>query len=133
MPSFRRKLPDQAGSTSTDHTKTIRDRLKEILDLFKVSRYRPNPNGSILIDDQQLLRGGYPGRPRSGQPRGDGGKSGQRGGTLGNIYAVFEKTEGVPGQKVKPELFPIVGWVTLRDGTREHGDIEDRAAKYLAD
>jgi hypothetical protein len=55
------------------------------------------------------------------------------GGTLGNVYAVFEKIGGTPGKKVKQDPFPTVQWISVKDGTREYGDIEDRAAKYLAD
>src|SRR5262249_7273140 len=32
-----------------------------------------------------------------------------------------------------PDPFPTVRWVSVKDGTREYGDIEDRAAKYLSD
>ena len=46
---------------------------------------------------------------------------------------MFEKVGGTLGRKVKPDPFPTVRWVSVKDGTREHGDIEDRAAKYLAD
>jgi hypothetical protein len=39
----------------------------------------------------------------------------------------------VPGSAVKPDLFPHVQWVTIANGGREPGDMEDRAARYLAD
>jgi hypothetical protein len=34
---------------------------------------------------------------------------------------------------VKPDPFPEVKWLTVTDGSRAPGDLEDRAAKYLAE
>lgn len=34
---------------------------------------------------------------------------------------------------LQPDVFPHVRWVSIGDGTREPGDIEDRAARYLID
>jgi hypothetical protein len=34
---------------------------------------------------------------------------------------------------VQPDVFPEVTWVSVKDGSRVEGDMEDRAAKYLAD
>jgi hypothetical protein len=140
---FRDKIPGQIAAlvaekaeaaAHTDHTKPIRDRLKEIIELFKISRYRPTAEGTVLIDDERLARGGRSSdqakTARGGtESRGAGGS----GGTGGNVYAVFEKSNGVAGKRTKLDLFTIVPWVTMRDGTREYGDIEDRAAKFLAD
>src|SRR3989441_1187349 len=90
---FREKLPDEiaelvaekaAGAANTDHGKSIRDRLKEIIDLFKLSRYRPTPGGPSLIDEEVFVRGGrgrVSGAIRNPRARGDGGKPGESGGT----------------------------------------------------
>jgi hypothetical protein len=43
------------------------------------------------------------------------------------------KKNGQTGDKVRPDLFPEVKWVSINDGTRPHGNIEDRAAQYLQD
>lgn len=140
---FREILPDEiaqlvaekaAAAADTDHQKAIRDRLKEIMDLFRLSRYRATPAGDISIDEDILVRGGILGgnrRPRRGNAR-HGGPGGS-GGTAGNVYAVFEKADGAAGKRVRPDPFPAVRWVTVKDGTREYGDIEDRAAKFLPD
>lgn len=136
---FRENIPDEietfvrtkaAKSIEPDHSKSIRERLKDIMDLFKLSRYRPTPEGDILIDTERLVRGGAARqiqvtRTRSGRP------SGTEGGTTGNVYAVFERKDGTPGQKVTPDPFPRVRWVSVKDGTREHGYMEDRAARFL--
>jgi hypothetical protein len=34
-------------------------------------------------------------------------------------------------QPVDPDIFPLVRWVSVQDHTREPGDIEDRAARYI--
>jgi hypothetical protein len=119
-----------------DHLKNIRDRLKAILDLYKVSRYRAVIDGQLRIDTDDLTRGGRPARtdgtrmpsdtPVVRQQRSPGGKE-------GNIYALFERKGGSPGEKVQPDMFPKVSWVSVVDGSRSEGFIEDRAAKYLAD
>lgn len=140
---FREKLPTEiaelvaeraAAASNTDHSKSIRDRLRDILDLFRISRYRPTAAGSILVDEERLARGGrQTDSPREPGLPGDGSRSGGQGGGAGNLYAVFEKTGGIPGKRVTPDPFPIVKWVTVQNGTREYGDIEDRAAKYHPD
>ncbi len=141
---FRERLPDDiaqlvaeraAAAANTDHTKSIRDRLKEIIELFKLSRYRPTAGGASSINEDVLARGGRVSDVlREPLPSGDGGgKSGGSGGAGGNVYAIFEKVGGTPGKRVKPDPFPVVQWVSVKNGTREHGDIEDRAAKYLID
>jgi hypothetical protein len=140
---FREKLPDEiaelvsskaAAAANTDHGKSIRDRLKDIMGLFKLSRYRPSSDGDYLIDSERLVRGGRTsGQTRTQNSKSDTSRSSGGGGSGGNAYAVFEKADGTPGKKVKPDPFPTVTWVSVKDGTREYPDIEDRAAKYLAE
>lgn len=122
-----------ANSTNTDHSKSVRERLKPLLDLFKVSRYRPTPLGELFIDDEHLVRGGRPRATGNPQNTGEGAGSGasRKGGVLGNIYALFEKKNGKPGEKVEPDPFPEVRWVCIKDGTRNPPDLEDRAAKFI--
>jgi Histidine kinase-, DNA gyrase B-, and HSP90-like ATPase len=140
---FRENLPKEiaelvaekaAAASNTDHSRSIRDRLRDILDLFRISRYRPTAAGSVLVDEERIARGGRQNdTPKEQLSAGDGGRSGAPGGGAGNLYAIFEKPGGTPGKRVKPDPFPVVKWVTVKNGTREYGDIEDRAAKYHAD
>jgi len=138
---FRENMPGEiaklvaekaAAAANTDHQKSIKDRLRDILDLFKVSRYRPYAMGSAFIDEDRLVRGGSIGiqNKNPGQSA-SSSKSNAAGGTGGNVYAVFEKVDGTPGKKIKPDPFPEVRWVTVSNGTRDPKDMEDRAAKYL--
>ena len=137
---FRNKMPDEiqalmdevaAGSSSSDHTKAIRERLKQIMNLFKVSRYRLVEADGVPIDSGRAIRGGVPNVKNNPQTGSGGGRSGKQGGTAGGIYSVFLKKDGVPGQRVQADIFPDVRWVSIKDGTREPGDMEDRAARFL--
>ncbi len=139
---FRGNIPDDihalmdeiASKTSgTDHSKSIKDRLKALMDLYKVSRYKPSPNGVLRIDDPQQSAGG---QTPSGGGAGGGGGGGGRGrgsksGPVGGVYSAFLKNDGTPGVQVRPDLFPEVKWVEVTNGSREQGDIEDKAARYL--
>jgi hypothetical protein len=142
---FRQKLPGELKhfvelrapeAINTDYIKSIRDRLKSIIDLYKVSRYRSAVDGSFKIDPHATARGGKPAttgliRPTDGvavvrEQRTAGGRE-------GNLYALFERKDGSPGEKVEPDIFPKIDWVSVQDGSRAPGDMEDRAAKYLSD
>jgi hypothetical protein len=138
---FREKLPPEieehvrriaAGAATSDHSQSIRERLRQILDLFKLTRYRSTPSGELSVDDSSTVRGGSP-RPRSTEPRTKGASSGTRGGTAGGVYSVFLKKDGAPGTQVRPDPFPETRWISVSDHTREPGDLEDRAARYLPD
>jgi len=141
MPEDIKRLIEEkaAGSAATDHTKTIRERLRDLLGLYNVSRYKPVHGGTILFDEDRIIHAGP--SPESAIVSGKGGfsegagsgKAGQKDGGLGNVYALFEKKDGTPGEKVKADPFPRTRWISIIDGTREYGMIEDRAAKYLDD
>ncbi len=141
---FRDRIPDEihalmdeiaSKASGADHGKSIRDRLKALMDLYKVSRYKPSANGALRIDAPQPTAGGQP-APVIPASTGGGGGVGPRtarAGPVGGVYSAFLKNDGVAGAQVKPDLFPVVKWVSMADGTRELGDIEDKAARYLAE
>jgi Histidine kinase-, DNA gyrase B-, and HSP90-like ATPase len=140
---FRDKMPaeiselvkNSAPATSAeDHAKSIRERLQQILDLYKLSRYRPLPGGSLMIDMDALARGGRS-RPEDYVHRDKpiGPAPNEKGGAAGGAYSAYLKKDGVPGEAVKPDIWPKVTWVTVKNGTRVSPDLEDRAAKFLLD
>lgn len=138
---FRQNLPQEirdlmeevAGDTqSSDHRESIRDRLRRIRELFRFSRYRATPKGNESIDDAIMTPGGIPAE-RSESTEATGGKSGGRGGRAGDVYALFIKDQGVPGEAVDSDPLPQVIWVSVKDGTRTSGFLDDRAAKYLVE
>lgn len=137
---FREKLPDAISdlmeevtskSASPDHHVSIRERLRQIRDLFRFSRYRPSVNGNVTIDDDSTTQGGI---PKRGNNAAHGkSSSGGRGGRAGDVYSLFLATRGVSAEEVASPIDPKRDWVTLAEGTRTQGDMEDRAAKFLPD
>jgi len=135
MPEEIRQLIDEkAAASKGGHKDVIRDRIRPLLDLFKLSRYRPFPRGKLEIDNKRVV-GGSPASPMQTTSIGSNPKDGKggKGGAVGNVYAAFEKHGGEPGDVVKTDPFPEVHWVSIKDGTRDQGYLEDRAAVYLSD
>jgi hypothetical protein len=147
---FREKMPKQltdfvreksAALTEQDHISSIKDRLKALMELYKVSRYRPTPAGVYLSDESSAVRVGR--SPFSGakSERGGGGTGtghevgaatkGDRDGEVGNIYHLFEKPGGVASHKSAVDPFPVVKWVSMKDGRTEDDGMEDKAAKFI--
>jgi hypothetical protein len=147
---FREKMPTPlaefvrekaAAVTEKDHISSIKDRLKNVMDLYKVSRYRPAPVGVYLSDDASVVRVGR--SPFSGaKSEGGGGggtghgvgaaTKGDRDGQVGNIYHLFEKKGGTPSERATVDPFPVVNWVSIKNGGRTEDDgMEDKAAKFI--
>jgi hypothetical protein len=145
---FREKMPKRlaafigekaAALTEKDHITSIKERLKSVMDLYRVSRYRPAPEGVYLSDENSV---GSVGRaPFSGaKSEGGGGvgraigasSPGQRDGEVGNIYHLFEKKGGIPSNKSAADPFPQVKWVSVGNGREANDAMEDKAATYVA-
>ena len=136
---FREKMPGEilahmqtvaAASEASDHKEAIKERLKQIEQLFKLTRYRPSVGGPHLISADALAPGGKPREGSTGGAR-RGSSSGSTGGRGGSVYSLFLEPGGVAGREVKPDPFPEVRWISIGDATRPSGDLEDRAAKYI--
>ena len=146
---FRESMPKRlaefisekaAAITEQDHISGIKDRLKAVMDLYKVSRYRPAPDGIYLSDESSTARVGR--SPLSGVRSAGGGGAGsevgatsvgQREGEVGNIYHLFEKKGGVPSEKSAADPFPTVKWVSVENGSRDANDqLEDKAATFIS-
>lgn len=139
---FRGNLPQpikdlveqlSASVSGSDHKQSIRDRLKQILDLFRITRYRPSPTGSASADGNSLGLGGEA-ETQSGASSGRrrGGAGGGTGGRAGDVYALFQAMAGNPAEEIKsPVPEPKVQWISVSDRTRTPPDLEDRAAKYI--
>lgn len=134
MPEAINTLMDEvtAGSESSDHRQAIRERLRQIRDLFRLSRFRPSNRGSKTIDPDRLVAG------RSGKGDG-GGRNGESTrkrsspGQAGNVYALFLAQDGVPATEIAGGADPEVKWTTVEEGTRIPPELDDRAAHYHHD
>jgi hypothetical protein len=131
-PEIAQLIEDVGGaSASSDHRQAIRERLKQVRDLFRISRYRPTRDGTIALDDESSTVGGKPkGVSSDGSTSGSTPRGG-RGGRAGDIYAMFLSAKGTPGEEFRFDQDPDVTWVSAEDGTRTAPDMEDRAAKFL--
>lgn len=136
---FRERMPEEvkrlmeeiiAGASSHDHRAAIKERLRVVRDLFKISRYRPARAGKLHVVEETA--GGSP-RQSDTERTANARTSGGRGGRAGGIYALFVDDQGNPGEEVEADVDPIVHWISVQDGTRTRDLLEDRAAKYLPD
>lgn len=135
---FRERMPERvqrlmeeitAGSVSHDHKQAIKERLRSVRELLRISRYRLIATGAERVSED--TPGGKPRDAdvdRNGTSRGGG-----RGGRAGGIYALFADEEGEPGDPIGGDVDPIVHWISVKNGTRTRDLLEDRAAKYLPD
>lgn len=132
MPSEIAELIERVSAqvTGTDHKQSIKERLRAIVDLFKLTRYRPTPKGKVLLEAENGVVGGKPRSQREQQPEGEG-EPGGKGGRAGDIYSLFLSARGIPGEEVVVSKEPEVQWISAENGTRTPPDLEDRAAKFL--
>jgi hypothetical protein len=120
-----------AQATGSDHKQSIKERLRAIIDLFKLSRYRPTPKGKIMLEAENGVAGGKPRTQRDRQTEPGEGEPGGKGGRAGDIYSLFLSAKGIPGEEAIVSKEPEVRWISAENGTRTPPDLEDRAAKYL--
>jgi hypothetical protein len=132
MPEDIRQLVDEVagGSPKGDFQQAIKERLKQIQELFKLSRFRPVVKGSQQVEEGGLGLGGVP-ESKSQKHTSGGGSGGGRGGQAGNIYSLFLASRGIPAEEVSVRQFPEVRWINASDKTRTPPDLDDRAARYI--
>ena len=147
---FRAKMPEEigrmmeeiaAGSQSADHKKAIKERLRQIRDLLRISRYRRRRKGVVTVREveeevveevegpvktERSPRPPLPGTPEPGTPRPGGGAT-----RTERYFRSLVADVGVTVEEVLDETDPDVRWVSADDGTRTPPDMEDRAAKYV--
>jgi hypothetical protein len=134
---FREQMPDelitlqeQIGSRSgeKDHKKAILERLRQIRDLLRFSRFRPSRDGAVTIDPEAGLGGAS---ANQGTAKEGSREPGNKGGRAGDIYALFAEAGAAKGDPVESMSEPTTKWISVEDGTRPAGDLEDRAARFL--
>lgn len=123
------------SDNATDHEKSIKDRLREISDLYRLKKYRPTRAGSLSINDHSDWDGQTQPAQRSATTRSSAGGSLTRSGSQdrklrapGEIYSLFLKHNGVDGEEIPDHFDIIVKWVSADELA-----CEDRAAHYVSE
>jgi hypothetical protein len=134
---FRESMPDEivqlqqeigAKSGEQDYKKAIQERLKQIRDLLRFKRFRPDPKGNVTIEPESMTQGGQP--APSGAKKDGKNSHGGKGGLAGDIYALFAESGGLPTDPVDSLNEPDVRWVSEKDGTRTSPFLDNRAATF---
>ncbi|MCC7146882.1 MAG: hypothetical protein IT443_10590 [Phycisphaeraceae bacterium] len=137
---FRDRIPEPivklmdtvaAGAATAENANSIRERLRQIRDLFRFSRYRPTPDGKHDIDNTFTNTGGFNDDGGASSESGTAARGRRQGGRAGDIYALFADSGNTPAEEVGGFADPVVKWVSVRDGSRTGDFLEDRAAKFL--
>jgi hypothetical protein len=131
MPEELQALQEEIGSKAgdRDHKKAILERLKQIKDLLRFARFKPEKDGAELIATDVLAEGGEP-ADLGGAAQG-ASRPGRKGGRAGDIYALFAEAGDTPASPVDSLGDPIVQWVSTDDGTRSQEDMKNSAAKFI--
>lgn len=135
MPSELRKFLDelQNETANESHTDSIKERLKALKELYKLSRYKANPKGALFADpnSEADYKGGaermgdpHP-TPTPPKPNPPGPKPGTLSTAL--LTALVEEGVGTRVTASEPDPFPTVQWVS----ERTNDSLVDRAAEYI--
>lgn len=141
---FKSRLPRElaeyvqqllSASSKRSHEDSIKDRLKPLIQLFQISRWRRASKGIASIDDsapEAIFPTSHEksvdessGHPRQPTP----GTGAVPGSELDRLFA-RPKAGSTPAIPAAPLPFPAVRWISVSDGTRSVGELEDRAARY---
>jgi hypothetical protein len=93
---LQEEIGAQAGEK--DHRKAISERLKQIKDLLRFSRFRPAKDGVSTIDPESMTFGGES-LFRGGRAEGTK-ESGKKGGRARDLYALFAESGAVGADPV---------------------------------
>lgn len=117
-----------AQADSRSNMDKVKERLRELAEMLSnASKYRPDENGDIKADTPTT--GG--GESETTQEKKEDSDSGGMGGLRGHIYRLIQSPSGAKAKKTKAKVKqPDVIWVSHREGTRERGFLEERAAYY---
>lgn len=136
---FRQNLPGEIKEleleiadrgTSTSHNDSIKERLKKIRTLYRVTRYRPTPDGAIEAEIETIGNNPRP-TTRSRMNRSHTRSAGS-GGRAGSEYLAARRSGGATAEQVETHCVePRTTWISCKDRSRSPGQIEDRAAEYV--
>jgi hypothetical protein len=123
------------ADTANDHEKSIKDRLREISDLFRLRKFKPSRTGSLSVNDTCDWDGQSKASERSASMRPSSGGSLSRSGSgerkiriPGGVYSLFLKDNAVNGEELPDHFDLVVKWVSADELA-----CEDRAAHYVSE
>lgn len=139
--SFRDQFPQEIrdlinsiveNEPESDHEKSIKDRLREIADLYRLKKYRPSAEGKARIRETTDT-----GEAKSPSQRSRGSDSRTAGAAAGSsnnrstrssgdIYTLFLEDEGTAGVEIPDNFDVSVRWVP-----EDELPTQDRAAHYV--
>jgi hypothetical protein len=131
MPAEIREMMDSilAGADTGNYEENVKRRWKEIKELFQLNKYRKTRSGDLTVDG--INPGGNERRLDGTRPAGTNSSRKRSGGGTADLYAAFISEEGDAGELVtRDSNLPKTTWISVEEGTRENGDLEDRAARY---
>ena len=134
---FREKMPTEIKEFIDDKMEKISDdsdldkitsRLRKFSNLFKLTRYKKDPEGKFKVDpDSEFTGKTGGGLGLEAERKGGSRKSpGAVPGLLSGILLDSLDEEGVAASSVKPDVFPDFKW----SDTSSHEELDDRAAIY---
>lgn len=137
---FRERMPSEIqemmnaildGADTRSHREAIRQRLQSVRELYQLPRYRRTNGGSVCTEG---AAGGLPGERGDAGNRGNSPSGCPGGRRRDDLYGDILRPDGDPAQPIRPAIVePQTQWIRLADRTREPGQLEDRAARYLRD
>jgi len=130
LKGFLDNLQDESANES--HTDSIKERLKNIKELYKLSRYKANSQGVLYADpnSEAQFTGGF---EHTGAPRPVPPEPKPRPGPIPNditntiLTLLVEENAGINVEVHDPNPFPQVKWVKAS----ENDQLIDRAAEYV--
>jgi len=130
MPPVLREFLDKLinENSKDSHSDTIRERLKSLRELFRISRYRRSPTGALLAnpDSEMPLGTGHTKSGGQGLSSEKAGKGARPGGLATSLLSeLVEDDSGVTVDAVSPDPFPQCKW------SEETESLRDRAAEFL--
>lgn len=136
MPEEIRAIEDQMQDKASDkRSGLVRDILRKLKSLYKFSRYKVTPNGTVPVDPDSSVGGVTTGSDNTGS--GSSSSTGKGKGKRGNAGDIL-KTLGMDGsqemgEQVDSLLEPEFIWVGEGEAIpREPDYLVDRAAEYMS-
>jgi hypothetical protein len=120
------------GSITKQGSAMVRFILGQAIHLFEPTQYRLNPSGTDLVDEQRVDAGTQAARTTDGHRMGDRTREPSQD-RQKNHKAGSPKDHGKRANKFTETDYPVVKWISVKDGTRPLEFVGDRAACFLPD